>query len=533
MNTLQEVRENLAISVAEGMKKNNILWHDQNLPPTLPRSLVSGREFGGVNALYLMKSAAANGYEDPRWVTVPKQDNVEQDKKIVMKSEHEAGTALEYWVKGNNGLQVNTPTYYNVQQLNSKSVEHLTPEESPPRAEREAPHYVLADAVLKNLDVAIPKEKSQKAYQEALGIVVNNISKDAPELENVSTENLKKLRTDMAHSFLSLSLGMGVPEADNSLPVSSWVNSISHDPRQLVYAARDANKLSTNALTKGQELLESKEEVKELSPNANDLKVGDKILCKRKDREFVGEVKFAENGKVIVASVSKSGNSKEYENLHERGWKYEPIALEKEQEKIQSESTKDVFDFSKLKVEQEVMIIPKIPKENGKTDKPFLGTIIAINSEKQSFEIVTVAGHKYSFGSETLAKKYGVEEIPYEQTLKCAHDRVEALKEQKVIASEAKTAELSRYENFKNNNARLLEETGRYAIINIGKETKTPLIASVVSIGQDNMNKLRATKDNNSTVLLEKTNGKIAIKTPEEIAQEKEKSQTRTQSMER
>jgi HPt (histidine-containing phosphotransfer) domain-containing protein len=522
MQSLEEIRGNLAKSVADGLKKGNVLWHNQNLPTAMPRSLVSGRNFGGVNALYLMKTAEALGYDDPRWISHPgEQKNVEPDKKILI-NKGEKGTTIEHWGKNkDNGIEIRTSAYFNVRQIRDKSIELLTPEGSLSREQRDGPHYERADAVLKNLDVAIPKDKSPKAYRDALSTAINNISKDAPELEKALTENLKKLRTDMAHSFLSLSLGMGVSEADKSLPVSSWANSIGHDPRQLASAARDAHRLAGAALTKGLELLESlesKEQVKEMLPN--DLKAGDNIMCKKEGREFVGEVKSAENGKVVVASVLKTGEPKEYVNLHERGWKYETLSQGQEQ-----------AQHICFKPGQEVVITPKTLNENGKTISPFNGTIKKIDSEKHKMVIECASGKTYTFSQDT--EKYSIDEMPYEQTLKCAHDKVQELKERKVIVSEAKTTELSRHENFKNGNVRLLDETDRYAIIGHGKEAVAPAIASIVSIGKENMDKLRETKGKDSTVLFEKANGKVTVKTPKEIVQEKEQSQTKMQGLER
>jgi hypothetical protein len=101
---------------------------------------------------------------------------------------------------------------------------------------------------------------------------------------------------------------------------------------------------------------------------------------------------------------------------------------------------------------------------------------------------------------------------------------VEKLRESGIVSPDTKVTEMSHHPSFKNENAHLLGETNAYAIIGIGKESTTPLIASILSVGKENMEKLRDTQNNDHTVLLEKANGKIAVKTPKEIVQEKEQS---------
>ena len=97
----------------------------------------------------------------------------------------------------------------------------------------------------------MPIDASLKNYHKAFTVAMNNMTKDAPELEKVFTENLKKMRIDMATSLLSLSLGMGVPEADKSLPLESWASVIRQDPSELARAARDAQKLTNRILAMG------------------------------------------------------------------------------------------------------------------------------------------------------------------------------------------------------------------------------------------------------------------------------------------
>jgi antirestriction protein ArdC len=536
---LEEMRANLAKSVAEGLKTGKVLWHDQNLPSTMPRSLARGQEFGGLNALYLLSKTAEAGYTDSRWLARPgEQKDVEQDKKIFI-NKGEKGTTLEHWGKPKDSAEktkVRTIAYFNVQQVQSKSIEQFSLEGTPSKEDKNSPNYEKANAMLKNLGIEIPKESVPGAYHEALLTAVNNIAKDAPELEKDLTDNLKKLRVDLASSFLSLSLGMGVPKLDPSLPISAWATSIGHDPRQLAQAARDASKLMKSALTKGQELLESlssdMREVKELS--MENLKVGEKIVCKKENNSFIGEVKSVENGEVVIASVLKSGDTREYKNLHERGWKYETLPLEQEKASPRKEenSAGDALDVSQYKLGQEMFIVPKV-KKDGKDNSGFIGVVSGIDTEHNKVYITSLPGMKYTFASKTLKDNYKIEDVPYEQTLKHALDKAQQLRDEKVFTSNTKTVELSPLENFSNKTVKLVAETVNYAILSIGAEKTTPVVASVLSLGKENMEKLREAKD--ATVQLEKSNGKITVKTQKEVEREREneKSQAKTQGLER
>lgn len=522
MGNLRELRENAATSVAEDLKKGTALWHKQELPSSMPKSLVSGREFGGINALYLIAAAAESGFGSPYWMPRPgEQKNVEQDKKIFVKK-GEKGTAVEFWAKSKddeNKLEPRTATYFNVAQINPKSLESFG---NSTEAAKNAPNYDAADVVLSGLGVKAPKERNPKEYHAALAAAVGEIAKGTPKMEQIPTADLKKLRTDMGTSFLSLSLGMGVPEADKSLPTRSWADSIGRDPRQLAYAARDAQGLAAGALalSKGLNAERAKEkEAEKLSPE--NLKVGDIVVCRKDSRDFIGEVKSAEADKVVVAAVLRNGETKEYQNLHERGWKYESPSPER--------GKTHPGRFPRLEKGQEVVLTPKIVDPNGKNKMQLVGTITKAGNEK-TIDITTVQGQVYTFNKSVLGEKWNVEKIPYGQTLKCAQDKVEKLREDKVLSFASKTPVviLPNSGNLKSENTRLLDETDKYAIIGAGKDAKTPLVVPISFLGEDNMKKLRETQKNDKTVLLEKWNTNIKVKTVNEAAQERAQAQAQS-----
>lgn len=535
MMTLKELRENVANSVAADLKKGKILWHDQNLPTSTPKSLLSGRRFGGINTLYLLEKSLEEGFDNAFWIPRPgEQANVESEKKIFIKK-GEAGTKLEHWTqnKDNNTLEPRTATYFNVQQVHYNA---LQPYENMLR-EAKTPDYSAADAILTSLGVNVPKEKNPKEYHSALTTAMNEVAKDSPVLNAVPVEDLKKLRIDLGTSFLTLSLGMGVPEADTSLPTSSWASSIGHDPRQLASAARDAQLLSSNVLEKGRNIELSNEKTLEKAieklPLEN-MKVGDKVLCRKESndkntREFVGEVKSIGN-EIIVASVLKNGETKEYKNLHERGWTYENFAQGQENApKIEEKPNL----LARLEIGQEIAMT-KISDENKTNNNAFIGTVTNISDQKITINAMS-NNAEYTFKCDTLAEKWKVEEVPYAHSMKYAKDKVKELKAQKILSPEKEPTNLSHYENLRCENARLLDETPKYAVIGLNptgptSSCRASLIVSLASLGDGHMQKLRETKGKDSTVLLEKENGKITVNTPSEISQEKIRSREQVPS---
>jgi hypothetical protein len=62
-------REEFAERVARSLEAGVIPWQRKDLPDMPIQSAVSGREYGGLNALYLMEKCAEKGYSDPRFIT--------------------------------------------------------------------------------------------------------------------------------------------------------------------------------------------------------------------------------------------------------------------------------------------------------------------------------------------------------------------------------------------------------------------------------------------------------------------------------
>jgi ADP-ribosylglycohydrolase len=182
------------------------------------------------------------------------------------------------------------------------------------------------------------------------------------------------------------------------------------------------------------------------------------------------------------------------------------------------------YSIGSLSENQEILLINK-----EKSNYTFQGIVTKIDHEKNEASVTSLSDNQKFILNPQTTEKWDIGDVPYEESLKCAKDKVARLKESKIISSEKDASLLSRFSKFENSNVRLLDETVKYAIVGLcGKESITPMVASITSLGAENMKKLRNTKGKDWTVRLEKTaNGKIVVKTPKEIVAEREREKTR------
>ncbi|MDR1510416.1 MAG: ArdC family protein, partial [Synergistaceae bacterium] len=134
-------REELAERVARSLEAGVIPWQRKGLPDMPIQSAVSGREYGGLNALYLMEKCAEKGYTDPRFITASEAN---KNGLYVRKDEH--GTVLEHWAEGSDGkMKPHGYSVFNVQQLNGRL----------PIPEKEKAGLEKAAQMLKNAGIEI------------------------------------------------------------------------------------------------------------------------------------------------------------------------------------------------------------------------------------------------------------------------------------------------------------------------------------------------------------------------------------------
>ena len=134
-------RTELAERVSRSLEAGVIPWQRREVPDAPVKSAVSGREYFGLNAMYLMEKCAEKGYTDPRFITASEAN---KNGVYVKKGEH--GTVLEHWAEGSDGkMKPHGYSVFNVQQLSGKL----------PIPEPDKPNLEKAAEMLKNAGIEI------------------------------------------------------------------------------------------------------------------------------------------------------------------------------------------------------------------------------------------------------------------------------------------------------------------------------------------------------------------------------------------
>jgi antirestriction protein ArdC len=222
-------REELADRVTRSLDAGIIPWQRKELPDMPIQGAISGRNYSGLNALYLMEKCAEKGYSDSRFITASEAN---KNGTHVRKGEH--GVVLEHWVQGDDGkMKPRGYSVFNVQQLNG----HL------PIPEAEKPNLEHAAQMLKNAGIEIKPGSSVKEYRDAIKKLTVKNAEELGLTQIIHTPELLALRYSIASTMAMREAGIPVEQSEG-VPTKSWAQSIKHDPSQLSKAARDGSLLA-------------------------------------------------------------------------------------------------------------------------------------------------------------------------------------------------------------------------------------------------------------------------------------------------
>ena len=227
-------REEFAERVVRSLEAGVIPWQRKDLPDAQIQSAVSGREYSGLNALYLMEKCAEKGYSDPRFITVS-----EANKNGLYVRKGEKGTVLEHWAQDSDGkMKPHGYSVFNVQQLNG----------SLPMPEKEKPNLEHAAQMLKNAGIEIKPGSGVKEYRDAIEKLAVKNAEEVGLPQNIYKPELLALRYNIASTMVMREIGIPVEQTEGA-PTKSWAASIKHDPSQLAKAARDGSFIGLMVLT--------------------------------------------------------------------------------------------------------------------------------------------------------------------------------------------------------------------------------------------------------------------------------------------
>jgi antirestriction protein ArdC len=236
MTRVEENRDAFVGRVAQSLEAGVVPWRNPDLPVEPQHNAVSGRSYGGLNALLLMEAAGAEGYTDPRWLT--QKEAKEHGFKARL---GEKSTKLEFWDKDEDGnTTARTYSVFNIQQFYGQ-------EKSEPAKEPRQPDPAKAAEFFQKAGIEPPSDLGTKSCQAAVQKLIDTAVEKSGTVNKITSPQLKELRASIAGTFLMQEAGVPVTAAENA-PTKDWAKTLQLNPKELFRATRDAVKLTNEIL---------------------------------------------------------------------------------------------------------------------------------------------------------------------------------------------------------------------------------------------------------------------------------------------
>jgi len=289
----KEYVEELSARLIEQIKSNTAPWQKPWKPgeinTALPRNVITGKPYRGMNLINLMSKAYVQGYDDPRWLSA-KQGN---DKFDAYVRKGEKGTLIHYWKftderqkKDENGkpvidengkpvkevVRLDKPQVFFSVVFNAQQFEGMPPIEKTIKPIEEWERHQLAENILNNSGVPIRNVNGDRAYYNVgtdqitmpersqfdssdkyyatalheLGHATGHPSRLKRDLTGgFGSENYAKeeLRAEIASMMLGQELQIGHDPSQHVAYLKSWVKVLEEDPKEIFRATRDADKI--------------------------------------------------------------------------------------------------------------------------------------------------------------------------------------------------------------------------------------------------------------------------------------------------
>jgi antirestriction protein ArdC/phage/plasmid primase-like uncharacterized protein len=249
----------------------------------LPHNPVSGTRYKGVNVVWL----AAQGYNDPRWMTYKQAQEVGAQV-----CRGEKGTQVQYWkfsekvqardgegkpVRGVDGqpkmvtVELERPKVFSATVFNAQQIDGLAPEKRVRAQEWDS--HKRAETILQNAGATIQHDQTDQAFYRSTTDTIHLPDKSqfpsadgyyATALHELAhwTGHITRLNRDIANPFGSKAyakeemraeiasmmfgdeLQIGHDPGQHVAYVKSWIEILQDDPKELLRASRDAEKIT-------------------------------------------------------------------------------------------------------------------------------------------------------------------------------------------------------------------------------------------------------------------------------------------------
>lgn len=284
--------QTVAASIIKQLEEGTAPWVKPWEPSNsrfIPYNALTGKDYQGGNAIWLMAVAEMKGYSDPRWTTYKQAQNLDAQ---VMKGER--GTLIQYFkkfdrvpvkdeqgrpVKDADGNQVyrtvelDRPRVFSAVVFNADQIAGMPKIEARP-ALAEWERHAAAERIMDSSGVPItykpgarafysltqdritmPEREQFKAADRFYATALHEVGHSSGHPSRLNRSDLgmpfgseayarEELRAEIASLMMADKLGIGHDPSQHAAYVGSWVKALQQDPREIFRAASDAEKIS-------------------------------------------------------------------------------------------------------------------------------------------------------------------------------------------------------------------------------------------------------------------------------------------------
>lgn len=312
----------------------------------MPQNPTTGARYKGINAIWL----SAQGKTDPRWMTYKQAQSVNAQVR-----KGESGTRIEYYKfeeekikRDDNGkpvfdkegnkvkvkVKLDKPKVFSASVFNAEQVEGLPEFEVKKASWKELER---AENILKGSQVKIEHDQADRAYyspsKDEIHLPPKNQFEDAGKYYATALHELghstghpsrldrelsggsesyskEELRAEISSLMVGNELGTGHEPGQHASYIKSWVKVLKEDPKEIVNASKDAEKITELVLS----YEKVQEKITESKPESNlHLKLAEKMAEKftnESDKE-----RFLEHVKIQSENLTKEPTLKIKEEI--------------------------------------------------------------------------------------------------------------------------------------------------------------------------------------------------------------------------
>lgn len=259
---------------------------------TLPFNPTTGNEYKGSNSLWLQMQ----GRSDPRWLTYKQAQDVDAQ---VLKGQR--GTKIQYWKfpdkddETADGQKRTRPSVFSATVFNAEQVDGL-PELERKQLQPEWQRHERAEALLLASGASITNDQADRAfYRQSTDSIHLPDKSSFPNADNYYSVALhelghwtghesrldrdlsggfgsekyakEELRAEISSLMVGSELGVGHDISRHASYVGSWIKALKDDPKEILRASRDADKIRGLVMSYDKQLETEKQTAKGMDPD--------------------------------------------------------------------------------------------------------------------------------------------------------------------------------------------------------------------------------------------------------------------------